>query len=133
MTDAGYSRLLKFCCIGALGIGVQFGALMVLQRWRIHYLVATGLAVECAVIHNFLWHRRFTWVDRLRPGAGHFLCSLFRFHASNGMISLFGNLVIMQVLSGELQVPVLEANIVAIAICFLANFVASDFWVFRVF
>jgi putative flippase GtrA len=28
------------------------------------YLVATALAVEAAVVHNFLWHQRFTWIDR---------------------------------------------------------------------
>ena len=26
-----------------------------------NYLVATALAVEGAVVHNFLWHERFTW------------------------------------------------------------------------
>ncbi len=32
-----------------------------------HYLVATALAVEMAVLHNFFWHRRWTWADRRDP------------------------------------------------------------------
>jgi putative flippase GtrA len=30
------------------------------------YLAATALAVEAAVVHNFFWHERFTWADRIK-------------------------------------------------------------------
>jgi putative flippase GtrA len=58
-------RWLKFNFVGGVGIGVQFGALFLLKSvWHIHYLVATVVAVEAAVMHNFVWHERFTWRDR---------------------------------------------------------------------
>ena len=28
---------------------------------RVHYLVATAVAIEVSVLHNFVWHLRWTW------------------------------------------------------------------------
>ena len=61
-------RFSKFNLVGAIGIAVQFSALFLLKNvFNFNYLVATALAVETAVLHNFCWHERFTWVDRLTP------------------------------------------------------------------
>jgi putative flippase GtrA len=125
------SRLLRFSAVGALGIAVQLGMLTVLTAMRLEYLLATSLAVESAVIHNFVWHRRFTWRDREQKAGNDLLASLFRFHVSNGIVSLLGNLILMRVLAGSLRLPLLAANLGSIAICFVVNFVASDHWVFR--
>ena len=58
-------RWLKFNAVGGIGIVVQLVALAVFRSWlKLDYLLATGLAVEIAVVHNFLWHERFTWADR---------------------------------------------------------------------
>ena len=59
------------------------------------------------------------------------MLSLLRFHVSNGLISLLGNLLLMRLLAGGLGLPLLSANLASIAICFVANFLASDRWVFR--
>ncbi|MFZ0771872.1 MAG: GtrA family protein [Candidatus Sulfotelmatobacter sp.] len=128
--NRGAYRLLKFALVGGIGIGVQLAVLAALTEIKINYLLATALAVECAVIHNFLWHRGFTWADRPRSGMRDSLASLFRFHLSNGLISLVGNLALMRLLVAGLGLPVLHANIASIAACFVANFLASDRWVF---
>jgi hypothetical protein len=49
-------RWLKFSFVGAIGIGVQLGALSLFIRLHFPYLLATALAVACAVLHNFIWH-----------------------------------------------------------------------------
>jgi putative flippase GtrA len=98
MSAAAWPRLVKFSLVGALGVAVQFGVLALLTAIQINYLLATALAVECAVLNNFLWHRRFTWSDRISSGHGNALQSLFRFHLSNGLISLTGNLLLMRIL-----------------------------------
>ncbi|MGA2416791.1 MAG: GtrA family protein [Candidatus Sulfotelmatobacter sp.] len=72
MTPTAWPRFLKFSLVGALGIAVQFGVLALLTAIQINYLLATGLAVECAVLHNFLWHQRFTWSDRISLGRPQF-------------------------------------------------------------
>jgi putative flippase GtrA len=123
-------RLLKFSFVGAIGIGVQLSALAALSAIGTTYLPATALAVESAIIHNFLWHRRFTWADRMRSGVRAFLESLLRFHLSNGSISLIGNLLLMRLLVGDFGLPLIPANAATIALCFVGNFLSSDRWVF---
>ncbi|HEY1658403.1 MAG TPA: GtrA family protein [Candidatus Sulfotelmatobacter sp.] len=130
MSNALCMRLLRFSLVGALGIVVQLGAISVLVA-RIDYLPATALAVECAILHNFMWHRRFTWSERTQTGIRNFLFRLVRFHTSNGLVSLVGNLLLMRLLVGNLKLPVFSANLACISICFVANFLASDRWVFR--
>jgi putative flippase GtrA len=131
VSNALCTRLLRFSMVGALGVVVQLGALAVFIAVKVDYLRATALAVESAVLHNFLWHRRFTWSDRAQPGIRNFFPSLLRFHVSNGLVSLMGNLILMRLLVGNLKIPLLIANLGSIAICFAANFMASDRWVFR--
>ena len=59
--NRAFLRWMKFNAVGGVGIGVQLAALTILRSWlKLDYLLATGLAVEIAVIHNFLWHERFT-------------------------------------------------------------------------
>ncbi len=131
MSNASCMRVLKFSLVGAMGIVVQIAALAVLIAARVDYLPATALAVESAVLHNFLWHWRFTWSDRAQSRVRNFFPSLLRFHVSNGLVSLLGNLVLMRLLVGTLRIPPLSANLGSISICFIANFLASDRWVFR--
>ena len=119
-------RLVKFAFVGALGIVVQLTALAMLTAFGFQYLWATGLAVEAAVLHNFMWHQRFTWSDR-RGQTG---IQLVRFHLSNGAISIFGSLVLMRFLVGQFGVGLLVANLLTIGTCALGNFLASERWVF---
>ncbi|MGH9492643.1 MAG: GtrA family protein [Terriglobales bacterium] len=123
-------RWLKFNFVGALGIGVQLAALAALTALGLGYLAATALAVEAAVVHNFLWHERMTWRDRATPLFRHLLGRFVRFQMANGAISLIGNLVVMRLLVGAVHLPVLWANLGAIASCAALNFVVSDRLVF---
>ena len=62
-------RWLKFNLVGGMGIVVQLLLLVGLKTGlHLHYLAATALAVEIAVVHNFLWHERFTWAERTGVG-----------------------------------------------------------------
>ena len=130
MSSAAFPRVLKFALVGGLGVAVQLAALAALTALKINYLVATALSVEAAVLHNFLWHQRFTWADRASIRTYNSLVALLRFHLTNGMISIVGNLLLMRLLVPEFSLPVLRANMAAIAVCFAANFLASDRWVF---
>ena len=124
-------RWLRFNLVGALGIVIQLGSLAILKDvLGVQYLAATALAVELAVLHNFVWHARFTWKDR--PGGVRVtLERLFRFHLGNGLISIAGNLALMRVLAGGLGLHYLAANVISIAVCSFGNFAASEWFVFR--
>lgn len=125
-------RWLKFNFVGAVGILVQLAVLTALKSGLgLHYQLATALAVETAVIHNFVWHERFTWAERCCGDRSATLGRLIRFNLSTGLVSIVGNMAIMAVLCGRLHVPYLLANIIAIASCALLNFLISDLLVFR--
>lgn len=125
-------RWLVFNGVGILGAGLQLAVIAALVNGAgLHYAPATVIAVEAAVLHNFAWHRHWTWRDR--PGAGAGLAArraLVRFHLSNGLVSIVGNLLVMAVLAGSLGVAPVVANAVAIVVCSLLNFGLGDRWVF---
>ena len=125
-------RWLKFNVVGGLGIGVQLAALLVLKSgFHLGYMLATALAVEAAVIHNFLWHERYTWADRVRPSWRASMPRLLRFNLTTGAVSIAGNLMLMKLLVSRCEMNYMLANGIAIAICSLVNFIVSDEWVFE--
>ena len=125
-------RWIAFNGVGGLGIAVQLGMLtLLLRRFDVSYLWATAIAVECAVLHNFIWHQRWTWSDRPVRSFTAFVERLGRFHALNGFVSLVGNVAIARLLTGEYHVEPLASNITAIIVCSIVNFAASEWLVFR--
>jgi putative flippase GtrA len=125
-------RWLAFNSVGAVGIVIQMSVLLALIFLaKIDYLLATVLAVETSILHNFFWHERWTWADRTKSCAGSALRRLLLFHLTNGLLSIVGNLVLMRFFVGELGFQYIPANASAIAICSILNFIAGDRLVFR--
>ena len=124
-------RAWRFYLVGALGIAVQLATLATLTHAGVNYVVATALAVEAAVVHNFLWHERYTWSDRRSHSPWAEATRLLKFNATTGIVSVGGNVILMRLLVGEAEFRPLVANIVSIASCSLLNFVVSDRAVFR--
>ena len=130
-------KLVRFCrfnFVGGMGVLVQLAVLFFLKGMlQMNHLAATAIAVEAAVVHNFLWHEQFTWPDRTRltPEWRRSMLKLLRFNLSNGTISILGNLALMHRLVGQLRMNYLFANAIAIGLCSLANFLVSDSWVFE--
>lgn len=125
-------RWLKFNLVGGIGIAVQFAALFVLKGiFHFNYLAATAVAVEAAVVHNFVWHEQFTWSDRVQASWRRSLPRFARFNLTTGAVSILGNLALMKVMVGYGAMNYLLANALAIALCSLANFLVSEQWVFE--
>ena len=123
-------RFVKFNSVGIAGFLLQIGVLAGLLHFGLHYLAATALAVEAAVLHNFLWHERWTGRDRPAAGRGR-LDRLWRFHALNGTVSLAGNVLLMRLFVGSLGMQAIPANLLAVIACALVNYFASDRIVFQ--
>jgi putative flippase GtrA len=123
-STSGLVRWLKFNAVGAVGIGVQLAVLTALKSGLgLNYLLATGMAVEAAVLHNFFWHERFTWADR----RGHSSFErLAKFNLTTGAISILGNLVAMKLLFEVGHLEYLFANLLSIAGCSIVNFLVVD-------
>lgn len=81
-------------------------------------------------MHNFIWHENFTWRARCHSASQKIWIRLLRFHLSNGLISMTGNLVLMRTFTGWLGLRAVISNLLSVSICCVANFLASDRWVF---
>jgi putative flippase GtrA len=121
-------HLIKFNAVGALGFALQSGALFVFTHnpYHVNYLAATAAAVELAVLHNFVWHQRWTWRDRPSATMSETLGRLAKFNITNGTVSIAGNLVLMSILVGRLGLPITGANLLSVVACSLINFILAD-------
>jgi putative flippase GtrA len=75
-----------------------------------------------------MWHLHYTWRDR-RDGATR-LRQFVRFHLSNGLVSMLGNLALMRLLVHYARLPLLLSNVIAILCCSVANFFLGKNWAF---
>jgi putative flippase GtrA len=120
----------KFNLVGAMGIVLQLATLALFNRWWAgRYLYASAAAIEITLLHNFAWHWNYTCRDR-RVGTSP-AQALVRFHLSTGLISIVGNLALMQLFVHETHLPLLFSNLAAIACCSLANFFLGNHWAFE--
>jgi len=117
-----------FSFVGAIGALVQIVAFALLtRRVQLPPVAAMPIAVELAILHNFVWHDRLTWRDRRIPARA---IRLWRFHVANGLVSLAGNTILAYWLVEILGLRALWSAVIAIAVCAPVNFLVADLWVF---
>lgn len=121
-------RVRAFVIVGAIGFVTQLAGLAMLTYLGVALPLATALAVEAAVLHNFVWHQRWTWRDR-EDGEG-WGRRLWRFHSANAVASIGVNVVLTWAIARWLHAPAPVANALAVAAAAGLNFVAADRWVF---
>ncbi len=120
----------RFAAVGALGFIVQLVLLRALVDYaHLHYLIATALAVEGAILHNFVWHSHWTWRDRPSHTAP-WWTRLARFNGLAAVASIAGNVGLMAVLVGVARLPLVPANMLAVAAMSAVNFLGADRLVF---
>jgi len=132
-------RFLRFNVVSTLGIGVRLlAAWALVNGLGLHYLVGTTLAIEVSVLHNFFWHLHWTWgptgvqaSGRPQAPRNHVFVRCVAFHASNGLVTFLGAMVLMPFLVGSLGLHHLVANFIAVCFTGLLNFFLGDRLVFR--
>jgi putative flippase GtrA len=128
-------RFLKFGTVGVSGIVVNQGLLYVaqehifntFQRPELRLNLSLALAIFFATLNNFIWNRKWTWADRKqqhhRP-----------MHIQFGQYTLACWLsILLQVLFTNVLAPhvyYLWANLVAIVLTSVLNFLLNDVWTF---
>jgi dolichol-phosphate mannosyltransferase len=119
---------LKFNVVGLVGFALQSAALFVLTHtaYSISYLAATAVAVELALLNNFIWHQRWTWSDRPTATKKETWQRLVKFNVTTGLVSLTGNLVLMSILVGRFRLPISGANVITVVACSLLSFFLAD-------
>jgi putative flippase GtrA len=128
-------RFMKFGTVGALGTVVNLGVLYfsqehifnAVQRPELRLNLSLAVAIFCATLNNFCWNRIWTWADR-------------KHHHERFVVVQFGQYTLACWLSIALQTALtnllaphfyyLMANLVAIGLTSLLNFVLNDIWTF---
>jgi len=122
-------RWLKFNTVGVGGAVVQLCALWILQHFTsMSYLYCVILAVEIAIVHNFVWHEAWTWRGKPVADRGR---RMVRFHVANGFVSIVSNVVLTYLYKEVAALPLVTANFAAIVTAALLNFWVAQAWVFR--
>ena len=129
-------RFIKFGAVGASGrvinIAVLYGAQEYLFRGiddfhsRLNFSIA--LAITLATISNFYWNRRLTWRDR-QSEAQQSGPLLFAKYVMAAALSIVIQSLLTKWLANYLHY--LVANVLAIVVASVANFIANDRLTFR--
>ena len=129
-------RFIKFGLVGASGTVINVVVLYAAQEFlfrniedfhqRLNYSIA--LAITLATISNFYWNRRLTWRDR-RQGASPSALLLFGKYVAAAGLSIVLQSLLTKWLA--LHMHYILANIAAIALASVCNFVANDRLTFR--
>jgi dolichol-phosphate mannosyltransferase len=119
----------RFLLVGGSGVGVNSAALVAFHQWGgLPLLVATPLAIELAIVSNFVWNDRWTFADRPRSHP------LLRRFAQFNLVSVLGLLIATSVtlfLVEEVGLYYLVANLGGIGMATLCNFVVNEKWTWR--
>jgi putative flippase GtrA len=119
-----------FNLVGAGGFVLQMAVLATLTRlagW--HYGPASVVAIELAIIHNFVAHGRWTWGDRA-PRSRHERLRTFGRYQLAKTASLIANVALTAWLVRSAGLPVEAASGAAVLALSVVNFLVADALVF---
>jgi len=126
------TRFVKFCLVGASGVGVNLGVFWVLTRFAgLHEedFLALAIGIEVSILSNFTLNELFTFRD-CRPPNSHFLVRLLKFNLfclvgagiQAGVYGLFYHV---------LGVYDLISNLIGIAVATLWNYFMNRRWTWQ--
>ena len=123
-------RPLAFLVVASGGFLLQTTIVALLtHRAAVAAELATAIGVELAVVHNFLWHERWTWGDR--PAAAPSRVHRFvAYQLVTGSMSLAGNVAFVSAAVHAFGADAAIANVLAVVAMSAANYAIADRWVF---
>ena len=129
-------RLVRFSVAGSIGFVIQVATLWLLVSLTgLHYVLATAVAVELAILANFVWHERWTFQDRVGAyracGAYGAIGRLLKYNGLTAITSIFGSVLVTGLLVETFTIPVLFANMISVVVLGGLNFIGADKLVFR--
>ena len=129
-------RFIKFGAVGASGTVINIAVLYACQEFlllqiadfhaRLNYSIA--IAITLATISNFYFNRRLTWRDRQVETSPGVMVLFFKYVAAAGV-----SIAIQSVMTKSLSIYLhyIVANLLAIGVSSIFNFVANDRLTFR--
>jgi putative flippase GtrA len=128
-------RFLKFGTVGASGTVVNLGVLYLgqeyifnaVQQHQIKLNLSLALAIFLATVNNFFWNRLWTWVDRKQQHHKPLLVQFWQYTLACGL-SIALQIVFTNLLAPHFYYQI--ANLIAIGVTSVLNFVLNDIWTF---
>ena len=129
--QAGAMRFLKFGLVGLSGVLVNEGLLWLLtENFGLYYLLSAAIAVETAIVTNFILNDIWTFRDRRTPGNKSLLGRGLKFN----LVSLGGlgiNIAILWTITEVVGISYIISNLIGIAGATLWNFTINTLWTWR--
>src|ERR1041385_4515961 len=116
-------RLARFGLVGASGVVVNMGLLVVLtDGFGVPYALASLFAIEASILSNFALNNAWTWSDRR---AASVVQRPIKYHAVPGITALAVNWCLLVVLTLYLRVDYRISNLIGIAAGVAVNFLLN--------
>ena len=126
-----FARFVKFCLVGGSGVLVNMGLTWLLtEKAGIFYALSNVIAIETAIITNYLLNYSFTFRDRRVAGKKSFIVKMAQFN----LVSLGGMIINVGILSFFTEIVGLHyliSNLIGIAGATLWNYFVNNWWTWK--
>lgn len=128
-------RFIKFGSVGFSGALINLAILFTAQEYvfdtvqpeQLRINLSLSLAIFCATINNFVWNRLWTWRDRSRLTQKHIATQFVQYGVSC-WVAIVLQIVFTNIFAA--YVHYLVANILAIGLAAVLNYLINDAWTF---
>jgi len=128
-------RFLKFGLVGGSGVLINLAFLSLGQEFLFTAIeppsmrlnVSLALAIFCATVNNFTWNRLWTWEDRNHANEKPLWIQFLQYAFAN-VVGIFLQVTFTKILA--VYFHYLMANLTAIAIAGIFNYLVNDAWTF---
>lgn len=130
-------EFLRFCVVGGINTGIDFGVFAVLFAWGVPLLPAHSFSYSCGIINSFWLNRKWTFKDK--PSGTSFSESgkanqpvkqMVQFTLLN-LVTLIATYELLLWFHDNWGWPMLMSRLAAVVVSLAINFVGSRLWVFR--
>lgn len=123
-----FKQFIKFGIVGAIGTLINIAILYSLTEYiDIYYIISEIIAFFVAGLNNYIWNKLWTFKEKIKDQ----VVSKYVQFIVISLISLFVNISTLYVLVEYFKFWYVLAEVVAIVIAFLLNFIGNKVWTFR--
>ena len=122
------TRLARFLAVGASGVVVNEGILILLTKLGVLLSVSSLFAIELSILGNFALNNAWTWSDRRTGTLGH---RLLKYHLVAGFTSFCVNWTLLIFLTRFFGVDYRISNLIGIAAATVLNYILNHKWTFK--
>jgi len=118
--------MIKFLIVGVIGAGINTGFLWILTDLAgLYYLFSSVVAIEIAIMMQFMMNDRWTFRDRKTTDAGQFIKRIFKSNLwRSGGLAV--NVGVLYLFTAYIGVYYLLSNIFGIVCAFSLNYILES-------